>query len=821
MMRERTILDALLPLIGETPRVVVLHSSLYPFRLTEAEFKWPLLRAIDSLLADGHTIAVPTFTFDFCKTGRFDPRQSRPETGQLGRMVMDLTAFRRTTHPIYSFAVAGPRADEVLACKSSTTFSPDSPFGLFDRENARLVMLGCGWEFCTQFHHYEEEAAVPYRFYKTFEPAAGETAAPAKMFVRNLEIGARNEFSAALRDLEAKSAITRAQLGEGTVEAADCADFGAACRALLKADPYAFVASAPDMRQREANLARRAKNPPLRVAVLGSSNVDTLASTLRGKLEALVPDRNIQIHLAGYGQAVAEAMTPGSALDRFAPDFVFFVDRLEDIYQVASLPAAETLDHGKVDLYVDAVAACAERLKATVIAATFKSLQPAALNAADPGAPNAMAEFVLAANAALKVRLAQYTNAYLLDVESVVAGATMSDERLWFLGRFPFSAPFTDKLAERLAGLALASLGKTARLLVLDLDNTLWGGVLGEDGVEGLALGGDFPGNAYRHFQGVLKALSARGIALAIVSKNDEKEAIAAINALPHMLIRESDLAGWRIGWGEKSASIAALADELGLGLESIAFIDDNPAERDRMRMALPDVKVIELPADPAGYARAVLESPYLACLNVTAEDRKRATSYVQKRKLESDRVAFADEAAFLRHLQPRVEIAPRDARNSQRVQQLIAKTNQFNTTLRRFTASELDAFEKAGGGVYVIALADRYSELENIGVIAIDWGRERAVIDPFLLSCRILGRGVETAVLAWLVGEARARGIGQVIGKVIDAPRNEPARTVYRAHGFVAGKGPGEWIYETRNTALTVPDWVALRAQTREAVHA
>ena len=120
-----------------------------------------------------------------------------------------------------------------------------------------------------------------------------------------------------------------------------------------------------------------------------------------------------------------------------------------------------------------------------------------------------------------------------------------------------------------------------------------------------------------------------------------------------------------------------------------------------------------------------------------------------------------------------------------------------------------------------MIALEDRYSELENIGVIAIDWTRERAVIDPFLLSCRILGRGVETAVLAWLVGEARERGIADVVGKVIEAPRNEPARNVYRAHGFAAGKTAGEWVYETRNKTLAIPDWVELRANVREAAHA
>jgi FkbH-like protein len=821
MITARTILDCLRSMAGDKPRIIVLHSTLYPFRLSETEFKWPLLRALDQLIVDGHTIAVPTFTFEFCKTGRFDIRRSRPETGQLGRMVMELSAFRRSAHPIYSFAVAGSRADEILRCQGDTTFSLDSPFGLFDREDARLVMFGCGWDVCTQFHFYEEEVRVPYRLYKTFEPAPGENTSSAKMFVRDLEIGARNDFSAVVRALDGKHAISRATLGEGQLEACDCSDFAAVCRSLLKADPYAFVASPPETRRREVNLHRRNENAPVRVALLGSSNVETLAAALRSTLEDLVPDRRIQMYRAGYGQAIAEAMTPDSALQRFAPDFVFFVDRLEDIYQVASLPAVDALERGKLDLYIDAVAACATRLQATTFAATFKSPQPTGFSSVDPRTANSNADFVATANASLKSRLGALPNAYIVDIESASADGPMTDERLWFLGRFPFAAKFSEKLASRLAGLVLAALGKTARLLVLDLDNTLWGGVLGEDGVEGLALGGDFPGNAYRHFQSALRELSARGIALAIVSKNDEKDALAAINSLPHMLIRESDLAGWRIGWADKSVGVAALAQDLGLGLGTVAFIDDNPAERMRMRMALPDVTVIELPDDPAGYARAVLESPYLACLSVTAEDRKRAKSYVQKRKLDSERTSFADDAAFLRHLQPRVQIARRDAHNAQRVLQLMAKTNQFNTTLRRFTAPELDAFETAGGGVYVIALADRYSELENIGVIAVGWGRERAVIDPFLLSCRILGRGVETAVLAWLVNEARGRGIAQIVGKVVEAPRNEPARDVYRNHGFAAGHGAGEWIYETRDISLVVPDWVALGVDTRQAAHA
>ena len=364
MMSARTILDAIRPLIGEKPRIVVLHSSLYPFRLSEAEFKWPLLRAIDRLIAEGHTIAVPTFTFDFCKTGRFDIHRSRPETGQLGRMVMDLAAFKRSAHPIYSFAVAGPRADEILACKSSTTFSPDSPFGLFDRENAKLVMFGCGWEFCTQFHHYEEEAGVPYRLYKTFEPAVGEKAASAKMFVRNLDIGARNDFSAALRALDGKKAISRVVAGRGD-------DRSCRLRRFCASLPHVAQVRSLRIRRGGARDAAAGSEPaaPREKSAACASPCWALPMSTRWSDRCVRNSRHwcrigtLNSTARATARLIAEAMTPGSALDRFAPDFIFFVDRLEDIYQVASLPAAETLDRGKLDLYVDAVAAGAARLE--------------------------------------------------------------------------------------------------------------------------------------------------------------------------------------------------------------------------------------------------------------------------------------------------------------------------------------------------------------------------------------------------------------------------------------------------------------------------
>lgn len=818
---SQTIYGTLRPLLGSDGRIVVLHSSLYPFRLSEAEVKWPLLRALSQLVDEGFTLAIPAFSFEFCRSGRYDPVSTASEAGQLGDFAFDLAVFQRTGHPIYSFAVAGPRAGEILACQSSSTFSSDSPFGLFDRDNARIVMFGCGWKSCTQFHFYEEEAQVPYRIYKTFEPVAENAEVrPARMFVRDLAIDAQNNFSSAESRLRESGAIAQALLGEGHIEAVDCSAIAKACRGLLADDLFAFVADATVVRRRVGQIALRGKQKPIRLAVLGSSNVETLALRLKDRLDALIPDRNIDVYTAGYGQAIAEALTSGSALDRFKPEFMFFADRPEDLYQAASLGKSEVRNRDTLENYLDAISTAGKRLDAHVFAACFVAQQLPGEVPARSGQGTAVHEFVAAANEELSRRLQELPSGHLIDVAGLAAtsGARVSDERLWFLGRISFSDAFAARLIDQVAGLVLAAMGRTARLLVLDLDNTLWGGVLGEDGLEGLALGGDFPGNAYRHFQEVLKRLSERGIALAVVSKNDEAEALNAINTLPGMAIREGNLAAWRIGWSDKSDSIREIAEELSLGLENVAFVDDNPAERMRIRMTLPEVKVIDLPDDPVGYARAVLESPWLACLELTAEDGKRARSYVQRRQMTAARTGFSDDRTFFRHLQPRVHIGLRDDGNNHRTMQLIAKTNQFNTTGRRFSPAEVSSFEQQGGCFYVLGLEDRFSDFENIGVIAVDWGKpgsRRAVIDPFLLSCRILGRGVETAVLAWTAGLAKKRSVTQLVGPIIESPRNEPARNIFRDHGFVLGAAPGEWVLDLTKAGLQVPDWVEIRDRT------
>ena len=810
------VLDAVL---SPEDEIVVLHSSLYAFRFNEAQLKWPLLDALRSLVASGRTVAIPAFTFDFCSSGQFNTLTSQPETGVLASWALELEDFQRTEHPIYSFAVAGPRSEEIAACKSTTTFGEDSPFALFDRLRTRYVMFGCGWDVCTQFHFYEEEAGVPYRYYKTFEGTRADgTSLSAQMYVRDRWIDAANDFVPVVTAMREAGAIRSVGLGEGHVESISSQAFAHACREHLLRDPFAFVRDATHVRYRTTLKAQRNDSQPLKIAILGSSNVDTLCHAVKARLEAMLPARLTNVYAPPFGQAWREAMQHGSSLDRFSPDHAFFVDRLEDV-QGADPGAVQALDEEAIGRYCDAIVAVAERPGCQVYVNAFVALKPGA------GISGSMTEIARTAGAILSDRLAGRDNIHIVELGNLAAsfaGGPICDQRTWFLGRLPFSAGFTQHLADNYSGLVASSLGATARLLVIDLDNTLWGGILGEDGVEGLSLGGDFPGNAFRHFQTMLKQLTNRGIALAVASKNDESEALAVINNHPEMPLRESDLATWRIGWDEKADSILSMADELGLGLANIAFIDDNPAERARMRAALPEVKVIDLPEDPTQYADAVLSSPWLACLSLTQEDRGRAASYQRARKVRDERQRFETDEAFFAHLAPCVHIAPLTPGNANRAAQLIAKTNQFNTTVRRLTLEELRALDRDGASVYVIGLEDRFSDLENIGVCVVHWNtpvKGEAEIDPFLLSCRVLGRGVETGFLAWLASQARVRRMDKLIGLIKEAPRNAPARGIYESHGFAAGETAARWDYDLAHNTLTAPGWVKIVDKT-EAAH-
>jgi len=820
-MNASDIYGALRSVIRPGDKLIVIHSSLLDLRPENPDIKWSFLSALRQLLQEGMTLAVPTFSWRFCGGHGYDHVQTPSEAGQLGDWFLSLNDVSRTAHPIYSFAVAGPAAEKIIACPHSSAFGADSPFGYFDRHKARIVMMGCGWEYMTQFHFYEEEARVPYRYFKTFAGDAnfgfGSRAIQAPMYVRDYEIKANNDFFRQIEALRNAGALAGHLLGAGMVEAVSCADLGLVCRRQLKDDGLAMVAEPAAVRQRIEIRDSRETMPSLRAAIVCQGNGEFIASAFKEILGKWINDRDVDVYSPDFGQTYQEILNPKSGLWDPQPDFLMFPDRLEDIYGVTSVADISRRHEGVLENHIDMIERALENFKGTALVNRFVRMGLPVWGGATPSG------IFDEANRLLEEVLGKHENVHLFDLENAAlrfSGPQANDARLYFLGRFPYSQAFSAYLAERYARLVLAARGRAIRLLVIDLDNTLWGGVLGEDGITGLQLGGDFPGNAYLHFQKTLKKLTERGIALAIISKNDEDLALAAMETLPDMIVRESGLAAYRINWREKWLNMIDIAEETGLGLTNIGFLDDNPSERAQMRAQLPEVHVIDLPSDPSLYAETLLDHPFMECLSLTPEDQGRAKSYVSRRRLIEEKECFSRPEDYLTSLNQQLDITGLSSTNSNRAIQLINKTNQFNTTARRYTQKELEALISQDHSVYVLGLRDRFCDFEYIGLAVLRWDHPQpgsGLIELFLLSCRVLGRGLEDGFLAWLINEGRRRGKRTIVGTLIETPRNTPVRDIYDKSGFKPDGDSGRWRLDLGGKNSRIPEWIVINDKTRD----
>jgi FkbH-like protein len=412
----------------------------------------------------------------------------------------------------------------------------------------------------------------------------------------------------------------------------------------------------------------------------------------------------------------------------------------------------------------------------------------------------------------LRLRLAQRDSTFLFPLADTVAQVGRNQAFNWrthYRGHVTWSDALMAGVAERYVGFTLAAIGKATKCIVLDLDNTLWGGVLGEDGQAGIALGPQWPGSAFLDFQRELLDLQRQGILLAVCSKNNPDEALAALRNHPHMLIRENCLAAYRINWDDKATNIRALAQELNISPEHILLIDDSPHERAWVREQIPELQVPEVPVDPSMYADWVGSLPSLVVLQRTAEDAHRTEHYRQARDRDAYRSSIGSVEDFLRGLGLRVQIQPVADDTMGRVVQLLAKTNQFNLTTRRHDATTIRHHLDAGRWrVYTMRVADRFGDFGLTGVAIVVPGAERWEIDSFLLSCRVLGKSVESALLARIAADARNAGAAALIGEFVDSGRNQVASQLLPNHGFTQ-RSDGRWERTLSGPALNWPDWI------------
>ncbi|MCY4573188.1 MAG: HAD-IIIC family phosphatase [Gemmatimonadetes bacterium] len=409
-------------------------------------------------------------------------------------------------------------------------------------------------------------------------------------------------------------------------------------------------------------------------------------------------------------------------------------------------------------------------------------------------------------NAGLTAALSAEPRVSILDMDRIVGefGASHAyDMRMYMTAASPFAVDFLPHLGRALAATVAAAVLPPKKCVVVDGDNTLWGGILGEDGPEGVAIGTDYPGSAYREFQLFLAGLARRGFLLALNSKNNESDVLSFMEDCPEMFLRPADFAAHRINWEDKAANLTELARELNIGLDSMIFIDDSPFECERVKSALPEVQVEQFPANPLHIPRYVSAIQGVERLTVGEDDLARAESIRANASRERLRRETPDLDSFLRSLSIRLTIARQDRTAVRRISELCQRTNQFNVTTRRHGVGAIERFLDEGV-VYTMSMKDRFSDYGTIGVAIVETASgDRWEIDSFMLSCRAFGRGVEAELLRALLEDAEAVGVQSVGARYVATERNGMTRNFFPDNGFtVTERLDGETRFETRADA-------------------
>lgn len=521
---------------------------------------------------------------------------------------------------------------------------------------------------------------------------------------------------------------------------------------------------------------------------------------------------------APYGQ-LFQVLRDEAAFDHESVAFVW--SRPEGVSpSYAMLLDGERADPARVgadvDAFLAAIVGAARRARLMLVASWVPSQAARGLGMLDWTA-GGRASSLARMNARLADGLAGLDNVFMLDAQRWIdAPRAARDAKYWLSMKCPFNDVVCQAAAADVKAAVRGVAGLARKLVVVDLDDTLWGGLVGDVGSSGLRLGGhDAVGEAYVEFQRALKALSARGVALAVISKNDEGAALEPFDSHPAMVLRRSDLAGWRINWDDKAANLIDLCGELNLGLQSAVFIDDNPAERGRIRETLPDVLVPEWPKDPARYAVALGQLDCFDQPALTREDAARTAMYVQARDREASRPAQVSIEDWLRSLDIQVTIDAVTTRNITRTVQLANKTNQMNLRTRRFTEAEFVRWlgERADRAAIVLTVADRFGDLGLTGLVT--WQRNQNDIEivDYVLSCRAMGRRIESLMVHLAVEHAREVEARRVVARLIPSDRNNPCLMFWRSSGF-GEREPHAFVWDA-SRRYPSPDVVAARRGT------
>lgn len=525
----------------------------------------------------------------------------------------------------------------------------------------------------------------------------------------------------------------------------------------------------------------------MKLAILSNVNLEPLKAHLQ-KADAA------GVHFSAYGQHLIELLDQRSTIHQQEGLEALFLhldaeELLKDDF--FGLPRPDSAE-ARLKEVLDALQAfCERRAQVNVIISTLSFPPFSCLTHLDANSQHSPSAVEQQLNRQLRDFASRRHNVFLLDfarLQRLHGANAFCDDKYWYLGRIKYTHAGFRALAEELNGLWCAINGKTRKVLVLDLDNTLWGGVLGEDGPGGLQLSEDGLGKAYRDFQKAIKGLKSLGVLLAINSKNNESDVREFFANSPMMVLRYEDFVSRKVNWNNKVENLREIAEELNLGTDSFVMIDDSAAERALVRQYVPEVATPEFPKDPAQLKRWFLSDVvyrYFPKVALTTEDLKKSEQYernIKRRELG----AGLNLKEFIGGLKIRLAVKKNEPQTLQRIAQLTQKTNQFNLTTLRLSLADLEHRLKSGNfNIYGLEYEDRFGPEGLIGVCLVERKESAAKVENFLLSCRVLGRNVEYSFLLRVLRDLQLAGAARLTAEFIPSPKNSVAREFYPQAGL------------------------------------
>ena len=531
--------------------------------------------------------------------------------------------------------------------------------------------------------------------------------------------------------------------------------------------------------------------PQYKLAVMGDCATQHLATAIRGY--GAYVGLGLSVFDADYNQIDAQVMDPGSELYDFAPNAVLIQMCTEKLYEAFCAVPLNCRSSFAEDMYSRMERIWEQmntHMHATILQCNFPLMDDGCFGQFG----NKTADSFLFQQRKLNFLLMQgcqeVKNVYLLDLDALQASCgreKFSDPKLYYIAKMPVSVDVLPAVAKKVIDQIQALRGVTKKCLVLDLDNTLWGGVIGDDGLSGIQIGELGTGHAFSDFQAWLKQMKNRGMLLAVCSKNNEPAAKEPFEKHPEMILRLEDFSMFVANWEDKASNIRTIQQTLNIGMDSLVFLDDNPFERNLVRSMIPEITVPELPEDPALYLQYLRSLGLFETASYSAEDAGRTQQYRQQAERAVFESSFQSYDAYLEGLEMKALAAPFDVFHYPRIAQLTQRSNQFNLRTVRYTEAQVETISRDSNHICLyFTLKDKFGDHGLISVVILDKCTDNSLfVSEWLMSCRVLKRGMEEFIINKILQTAAEHGCTKVTGEYIPTPKNAMVRDLYEKMGF------------------------------------